>query len=233
MKRYTEEEAIQKGCDPAVVVAYGNIDYLHIFAAQHHHEIKQGYPISVDERIHRLDARMEVPPLLTTMTFIAEARPDRRIKPKFLDIMGISPVTRESELGENGFFKGASTLVSESARDKLAPFLKEECVFVPTTVEGAPQPYYILWVRKIFDALDEERTQIKPGSIFGPPKKRVFRGKFHLDKIDATFLFRVPQWKYEQMDHDFALKPFRDLVKQLKIKGFEFAVGGFDGPRLK
>jgi hypothetical protein len=67
------------------------------------------------------------------------------------------------------------------------------------------------------------------GKGSAPGKKRPMRAVFRLDKIDAAYLFRVPQWKCD-MDGDLALKPFRDLVKRLRITGFEFRAGGPYGP---
>lgn len=191
MKLYSDDEAVQEGYDPTVVASYGNIDYFCIFAAQFHHEINLNYPISIDERIHSLDARMEVPPMLKDMKFKSEVFPDRRIKPRFLDVMGLSPVTGEPP-NRGGLLAGIQTIVSESARDKLAPYLKDECIFVPTCVEGAPEPYYILWVRTICDALIEEQSILRPVTHF-PSKKSVFRGVFDMNKVNVNYLFRLPQ----------------------------------------
>jgi hypothetical protein len=231
MKLNTDEEAIQKGFDPSVVAAYGNIDFLHIFSAQFHDEIDLGYPISTDERVHELSARLDVPPILHTMKFKCEPWPDRRIKPRFLDVMGLSSLTGDSSK-RGGSLRGIRTIISQSACDKLAPYLKNECVFVPTEVEGAPEPYYILWVRTICDAIDENHTSLARDLIF-PNKMRPIRPVFRLDGVSAKYLFRLPQWKYITMDCDLASKAFRDLVKQLNIKGFEFRAGSLMGPLVK
>lgn len=226
MRICTDKEALESGFDPAVARVGGDSNYIEIKSILAHNEHKLGYQISVDRRIQSLDARMTVPSALYALKFESRPSDDRRVKARFLDVIGINPFTPDG-----GILLGFECIVSESARDKLAPYLKDECTFVPVELAGAPQPYYILWVHKICDSLDEERSRLGDDD-FTPGKKRPFRAVFHLDKINATYLFRVPQWKYD-MDCDLALTSFRDLVHDLKITGFTFQAGGKFGPLLK
>ena len=226
MKICTEQEALAVGFDPAVARVMGDSNRIEISLAFSHNEHKLGYPISADRRIKALNAREIVPPALSDLKFFSKPSDDHRVKAKFLDAIEINSFTPNG-----GILLGFDCAVSEVARDKLIPFLKDECTFVPIEIQGVPQPYYIMWVHKIYDALDEERSRLGDDEL-SPERKRPFRAVFHLDKIDATYLFRVPQWKYD-MDCDLALKPFRDLVKQLKISGFSFQAGGKFGPLLK
>lgn len=226
MRICTDKEAFDLGFDPAVARVVGDSNYMEIKSTLAHNEHTLGYPISVDRRIQTLGARLTIPPALYALKFESKTPDDRRVKARFLDVMGINPFTPDG-----GILLGFECIVSESARDKLAPYLKDECSFIPVAVSGVPQPYYILWVHQIEDALDEERSRLGDDD-FVPGKKRPFRAVFHLDQIKATYLFRVPQWKYE-MDCDLALKPFRELVYDLKITGFTFQAGGEFGPLLK
>ena len=210
MKINTEEEALAKGFDPAVCRISGDYNHVSVNPLSLHHEIKLNFPISVDTLIHSFDARTEVPPLVSSFRFESGPPHERKVKVKFLDALSIDRHTLDC------FILGMDTLVSESARDKLAPFLKEECSFIPVDLVGAPQPYFVMWIHKICDAIDEERSLLG-NDDWNPLKKRPFRAAFHLNKIDAHYLFRVPQWKYS-MDCDLALKPFRDLVEKLKIR---------------
>jgi hypothetical protein len=121
---------------------------------------------------------------------------------------------------------GFKTIVSESAANKLAPYLGDECIFVPVNLDGAPQTYYIMWLTKIYDAVDEKRSMILDATY--PGQKRAFNVSFFLKDIEAKYLFRAPGWKYTAglLNKDLCLKAFRDLVLQLKLTGFCFYPAG-------
>ena len=226
MKICSDQEALEAGFDPAAARVIGDSNYMEINLVFAHNEHKLGYPISVDRRIKALDARKIVPSAINTLKFQSKSLDDHCIKPKFLDVIEVNSFTPNG-----GVLLGFDYVVSEFARDKLLPYLKNECTFVPVEIADVPQQYYIMWVHHICDVVDEERSRLGEDEL-SPERKRPFRAVFHLNKIDSTYLFRVPQWKYD-MDCDLALKPFRDLVKKLRISGFTFQAGGKFGPFLK
>ena len=155
MRICTDKEAFDLGFDPAVTRVVGDSNYMEIKSTLAYNEHTLGYPISVDGRIQTLDARLTIPPALYALKFESKTPDDRRVKARFLDVIGINPFTPDG-----GILLGFEYIVSESARDKLAPYLKDECSFIPLAVAGVPQPYYIIWVHQIEDALDEERSRL-------------------------------------------------------------------------
>lgn len=228
MKKISDAEAIERGYNLDVMPVWGEMERMEVVSTVAHNEYDLNFPISVDSRIHTLEARMAIPSDLYKLKFRSIPPHDHRIKPKFMDAIGLSNATPD-----NGILLGVSTIVSESARDKLLDFLDGECSFIPVEVIGAPQQYYILWVHKICDALDESRSRLTDASDnMYKNWKRPMRTVFQMEKITAKYLFRLPQWKYD-MNRDIATPAFRDLVRDQKISGFNFQAGGIYGPFLK
>lgn len=114
-------------------------------------------------------------------------------------------------------YHGIGIIVSEHAKQLLEPFLQNECVFLPMILENSSQRYWVLYITKILDCLDEERSKfgrISPKSI-----RKYF---FHEEMLENTYLFRLPGF-HEYLDsNDFATQSFLDLVQRLNIHGFEF-----------
>lgn len=129
-----------------------------------------------------------------------------KIEQYFPDAIGISYV-----------YHGIRTIVSEKARQLLKPFISSECVFLPMTLEQSPQKYWVLYVTNILDCLDSKQSK------FGRMTPKGIRSYHFLEeKLENTYLFRLPG-HYEYLDsHDFATPAFLNLVQDLKIHGFKF-----------
>lgn len=114
---------------------------------------------------------------------------------------------------------GFHTLVSNSAKEKLEPYIKDECAFLPLTLVGAPEQYWVLYVTKIVNCLDMSRSKF---GKFSPRSIRLYF--FHEENISSRYLFRLPgpaHLDYMSTD-DFATEAFRALVNELDISGFTF-----------
>lgn len=115
---------------------------------------------------------------------------------------------------------GFSSCVSYRFVECMSPHLEGQCEFIPLEVEGAPTPYFILWVTRILDALDEEQT------IFTKPREDgrrvIVRAKFKEPVVGDSLLFRLPGKRYFAHNADYATAPFIELCKQYELTGFEF-----------
>lgn len=140
---------------------------------------------------------------------------DRRIKFVFADT--ITSFDRE---------EGAGNLVSESAAAKLEPYLRGQAEFHPANIQGAPEPYYLLWVKHVVDALDYERSVLAPVEYLardGVVPLRIVQAEFRQDKIQGHMLFRLAPRRLARLSlEDYATEGFLDLVKRLKVSGVHF-----------
>lgn len=140
---------------------------------------------------------------------------DRRIKFAFAD--AISSFDTEF---------GAGTLVSETAVERLAPHLVGQAEFYPARMVGAPQPYYLLWVKRVVDALDYENSKLARVDYLNEGNAaplRIVQAVFKQGKIKDLMLFRLCPGRLSDLSlRDYATENFVNLVKRLKISGFEF-----------
>ena len=115
---------------------------------------------------------------------------------------------------------GFNSCVSQRFVECMAPHLEGQCEFVPVEVEGAPTPYFILWVTRILDALDEELT------IFTKPREDgrrvIVKAKFNEQIVGDSLLFRLPGRRYFAQDSDYATAPFIELCQRYELTGLEF-----------
>jgi hypothetical protein len=115
---------------------------------------------------------------------------------------------------------GFVSCVSQRFMECMAPYLSGQCVFVPVEVAGAPAPYFILWVTRILDALDEEQTRVATSWKDG--RKVIARAKFREEVVGGSLLFRLPGKRYFAQDSDYATEPFIELCQRHELTGLEF-----------
>jgi hypothetical protein len=114
-------------------------------------------------------------------------------------------------------YHGVRMIISEKSRQLLQPFIGSESVFLPVILEQSPEKYWALYVTKILDCLDVERSK------FGRMLPKSIR-QYHFleEKLKDTYLFRLPG-HYDFLDsNDFATQAFLNLVLDLGLNGFEF-----------
>ncbi|HSI11011.1 MAG TPA: DUF1629 domain-containing protein [Chthoniobacter sp.] len=123
-------------------------------------------------------------------------------------------------------WNGGDLFVSKEAMERLRPHVGKECEFVPAEIEGAAQPYYLLWITNLIDALDRERSVMQDVSRSEPDGTRLKRVQefcFHEDVLTGHLLFRLPGKGFsEDCLKNFCTHEFVELVKKLEIDGFTF-----------
>jgi hypothetical protein len=123
-----------------------------------------------------------------------------------------------------GSWIGGDLFVSQTAAQALASHLKGQCIFVPAALENAPEPYYLLWVTTIVDALDEQRSMTK--TVAESERKRVYEYVFREDAESGPFIFRLPGARYtlDSLENCCSDR-FVELVASLGLDGFNFSTG--------
>jgi hypothetical protein len=151
----------------------------------------------------------------TWLEYECQPNDDRRIKFAFADVI--------TSLGGE---QGVSNLVSESAAAKLEPYLRGQAEFHPAKIKSTPEPYYLLWVKQVVDALDYERSVLRSVeylAVDGVVPLRIAQAAFKQDKIAGRLLFRLTPGRLTRLSlEDYATDDFVDLVKRLKISGVHF-----------
>ena len=113
--------------------------------------------------------------------------------------------------------QGLEMIVSDTAKQKLYPYIKHECAFLPVDLVDISSEYWVLYVTNILDCLDIRNSK------FGRYKpKRIRKYAFEVNKISKTYLFRLPGHYDYLVDRDFASQLFLNLVQDLELRGFEF-----------
>jgi hypothetical protein len=111
----------------------------------------------------------------------------------------------------------------------LEPRVRDDCVFVPALIDNAPNPYYLVWITKLVDALDEAGSLLKPVEYVGRDGRRpnrIYEYVFKAEKISDLHLFRLPGLRYSVDSlKNCCTQRFVDLVTELKIDGFVFETG--------
>jgi hypothetical protein len=133
---------------------------------------------------------------------------DARRKVKFSHAMGLPGI------------RGFHTVVSEEARRILEPYVAGECIFLPVSVPGSGSNYYILYVTRLIDCLNLERTKFGRIASSGLPATISIQ-KLNCENVDG-FIFRLAGGRGYQFDYDFATDKFVDLVTERKLSGFRF-----------
>lgn len=115
---------------------------------------------------------------------------------------------------------GFSSCVSQHFVECMGRHLEGQCEFVPVDVEGAPMPYFILWVTQILDALDADQTKFATTQPDG--RKVIARAKFNEQVVGDSLLFRLPGNRYFAHNADYATVPFIELCQRYELTGLEF-----------
>lgn len=131
-------------------------------------------------------------------------------------------------------WKGGDLFVSEGAARQLETYVRDDCRFVPALIDGVNEPYFLVWITTLVDALDYQASDAvdAPWSdSAGTKPKRIRRFAFKGTKIEGRLLFRLPgKGLTEDSLHNFCTLEFVRLIEKLKISGFGFAHGGQDAP---
>jgi hypothetical protein len=126
-------------------------------------------------------------------------------------------------------WSGGDLFVSEKAMERLQPHLEGECEFLPAEIDGVPEPYYLMWITKLVDALDREKSTMQAVSWTEPDGtrlKRIHDVVFHKDRLAGRLLFRLPGKGFsEDCLSNFCTEDFVELVTKLQIDGFTFSTG--------
>ena len=192
---------------------------MYVFGNVEFNDIDLGYMIAVDRVNDSLDCRKNPPSALEIIEFRSQD-PDAStgITPRYSDCMMVFD-SAEPEYFCDGFVN----VVSEKARDRLEPLVKDEIAFIKTEVSGASEKYFILWPKVICDVVAEDADLIEspPGS-----GRYRFPRKVSLDasKCSANYYFRLPGWRYN-VNVDLATSKFVRLVHENKLSGFGFRSG--------
>jgi hypothetical protein len=140
---------------------------------------------------------------------------DPRVKFVFADAIG----SFDAEFG-------AEILLSETAVAKLEPFLGGQAEFHLAKVASTPEPYYLLWIKSVVDAIDYERSILAPVEYLKRDDVvplRIVQAVFKQEKIADRMLFRLSPGHLAMSSlRDYATDNFLELVKRLKISGFHF-----------
>jgi len=129
-----------------------------------------------------------------------------------------APAVWSDALGFGKTIRGFETLVSESAREVLTPYIGGECQFLPVEIPGAPTRYFVLYITRLLDCLDTRATRFSGQNPFGP--RLVSVPSFKSESVNG-FLFRLIGGRGYQLDYDFATDEFIELVRGLGLGGFK------------
>lgn len=223
LEKYDDVFAISGSTRPYYVV--GNEKYS---------EIDEGFPISRDDVERDLGARRVVPSRLTELDFrvahiLGESAADVRCQADALMIArgGVEP---------RFDIAGVTTIVSQRAKDALSPHVADECEFPEASVRGMYGRWFFLWVKKILDPVDYEKSDLRVvrwgadgGAVYRPN-----RLVFDQERVNSSYLFRLPQWLF-QWDKDLCTGRLVELIRRCKLKGFvltsDAGTGRFLGTR--
>ena len=128
------------------------------------------------------------------------------------------PAVWADALGFGKTIRGFETLVSESARNILLPYIGGECLFLPVEIPEAPTRYFVLYVTRLLDCLDSRTSRFSGENPFGP--RLVSLPSLKSEKVNG-FLFRLMGGLGYQLDYDFATDEFITLVRGLGLRGFK------------
>lgn len=118
-----------------------------------------------------------------------------------------------------GGIRGFETLVSARARDLLLPYVESECAFLPVEISGAPLRYFVLYVTRLVDCLDKDRSRFgRPAPSLPTP---ISIPRLREDSVSG-YLFRLQGGGGYQFDYDFGTESFVALVRTLGLRGFRF-----------
>jgi hypothetical protein len=115
--------------------------------------------------------------------------------------------------------QGIGIIISDDAKTRLSPYVFHECAFLPINLLESPQNYWFMYITNILDCIDVEKSQFRTNR-FSPKSVKYY--SFDVEKIENTYLFRLPGHYDYLEDRDFATSRFLQLAKELDLKGFEF-----------
>jgi hypothetical protein len=115
---------------------------------------------------------------------------------------------------------GLCNLISQRAADALRDIWDRHALLYPVVLDDAPEPYYMVVVQTVIDALDRERSVGKlqkygpTPNLFAVINEWVFRE----DQLGDAELFRLPDSKTAM----YVTEAFKERVVAAKLKGFCF-----------
>ncbi len=128
----------------------------------------------------------------------------------------------DDQPGELGDFPSlvdfnAIPIFSARAWEALKPLIGYCCEALPIK-HPSGDPYFLINVLDIIDALDEKRSIVDRNSVTGRVS-RVTKYSFHLDKIKDKHIFKLPLQSGAGLIVDAA---FRDAVEKAGLRGLKF-----------
>ena len=115
---------------------------------------------------------------------------------------------------------GMSALISQRAADDLRDIWDRHALLYPVVLDGASEPYYMVVVQTVVDALDRERSAGKLQK-YGPTPELfavIHEWVFREEDLGDAELFRLPDSKTTM----YVTEAFKDRVVKAKLKGFCF-----------
>jgi hypothetical protein len=113
---------------------------------------------------------------------------------------------------------GLCNLISQRAADALSDIWDRHALLYPVVLDDAPDPYYMVVVQTVIDALDRERSVGKLQK-YGPTPDLfavIDEWVFHEDQLGDAMLFRLPDSKTAM----YVTEVFKNRVVAAKLKGF-------------
>ena len=113
---------------------------------------------------------------------------------------------------------GGLNLISQRAADALRDIWDRHALLYPVVLDDASEPYYMVVVQTVIDALDRERS-VGTLQKYGPTPDLfavIDEWVFHEDMIGDAQLFRLPDSKTAM----YVTEAFKDRVIEAKLKGF-------------
>ena len=223
-------EAIAAGHDCSAFGIYASVRPFYAVSDVSHDEIEAGYPISCDSKSDDLNCRAIVPLRLKEFRFRLELNERASKSRELMDAIhistsGIEPFSR---------LVGFDTLVSERARDELAPHVGSECEFVPAEVRDVPGEWFVMWVTKLIDPVDVDHSKLEVSTWHenGEELLKPRQLRFRSEVAEAKYLFRLSAWRYLH-DADMCRPAFIELARSKRLSGFSWIAGGGTGPFVR
>jgi len=113
---------------------------------------------------------------------------------------------------------GLLNLISQRAADALRDIWDRHALLYPVVLDDASEPYYMVVVQTVIDALDREHSVGKLQK-YGPTPDLfavIDEWVFHEDQLNGAVLFRLPDSKTAM----YVTEAFKERVVAAKLKGF-------------
>jgi hypothetical protein len=131
----------------------------------------------------------------------------------------IDVLYKKKRLRDFVHLSGSVPVISQKAKDALAPFIASECEILPL-LELRGKPFYAINVLNVIDCLDIEKSDIS----WAPDlPRRIWRiNKYIFDETripQETMLFKIPN---EAISNIFVTRKFIDCVIDHGLRGAAF-----------